>query len=467
MSHAQEASCTPLFQKGLQAYRLNQWDSALKAWEPILAQSISCENDLGKVMYYTAMMLQAQGQLDQARIMLERTIEQAEPDSNLQKAASQALARITQSQMQASSQDEKSLKVVSWSQQQQHKAPNYLPHVLRNGQVTRWNLQKMPLKVFVESGAKIPGWKPTFNHIPFEAGAIWTRASGGKITFIPTTNREQADIHVKWINAFSKETPGRVGEQYYQMLGQTLVKSEVNLATGMQGYKGFLPPEYLLRITTHEMGHALGLQGHSPFSEDLMYWEMNEAQTGRLTLRDINTLRLLYHMEADVDNNGAISSKEAEGIYSLIEQADKALQQKQYPQAEALYQKLLQYKNCPNQHQLWYNLGVLKAQRHEYQGAILAWENALKVQSGYIPALYNLSQVYFLMAQEKQTTQSEEVTISQLEKGRYYLEMCIRLYKGPQWGVSGLPSLEDMKSQLAKVNDILHETPVSDTQENK
>jgi tetratricopeptide (TPR) repeat protein len=172
-------------------------------------------------------------------------------------------------------------------------------------------------------------------------------------------------------------------------------------------------------------------------------------------------------MEADVDNNGAISSKEAEGIYSLIEQADKALQQKQYPQAEALYQKLLQYKNCPNQHQLWYNLGVLKAQRHEYQGAILAWENALKVQSGYIPALYNLSQVYFLMAQEKQTTQSEEVTISQLEKGRYYLEMCIRLYKGPQWGVSGLPSLEDMKSQLAKVNDILHETPVSDTQENK
>ncbi|MFM7468785.1 MAG: matrixin family metalloprotease [Vampirovibrionales bacterium] len=462
LGHAQDSACTPQFHKGLQAYRVNQWEKAMEAWEPILSRTLECEEDLGKVMYYTAMMLQAQGNLEQARMLLERTIEQAEPDSNLQKAASQALAHITQTQMKASSQDEKTMKVVSWSQQQQHKAPNYLPHVLRNGQVTRWNLQKMPLKIFVESGAKIPGWKPALNQIPFQAGSIWTRASGGKITFTPATTAEQADIHVKWINAFSKETPGRVGEQYYKLLGQTLVRSEVSLATGMQGFKGFLPPEYLLRITTHEMGHALGLQGHSPFSEDLMYWEMNQAQTGRLTLRDINTLRLLYHMEADVDNNGTVSHKEAEDIYTLIEQADKALQQKQYAQAEVLYEKLLKYKNCPNQHQIWYNVGVLKAQRHEYQGAILAWENALKVQSSYIPALYNLSQIYFLLAQEKQETQPTSVTTSQLEKGRYYLEMCIKFYKGPQWGVQGIPSLEDMKAQLAKVNEILHEVPVSE-----
>lgn len=51
---------------------------------------------------------------------------------------------------------------------------------------------------------------------------------------------------------------------------------------------------YLLlqNVVTHELGHALGLLGHSPNKEDMMYSQTDE--NSKLTQRDINTIRELY-----------------------------------------------------------------------------------------------------------------------------------------------------------------------------
>ena len=44
-------------------------------------------------------------------------------------------------------------------------------------------------------------------------------------------------------------------------------------------------------LIVHEAGHALGIDGHSPFGNDLMYWK---SQLKAPTMRDLKTMALIY-----------------------------------------------------------------------------------------------------------------------------------------------------------------------------
>ncbi len=51
-------------------------------------------------------------------------------------------------------------------------------------------------------------------------------------------------------------------------------------------------------IVHHEIGHALGLLGHSPVAQDIMYFvETPSSHPVKLTQRDVNTLCKLYKTE--------------------------------------------------------------------------------------------------------------------------------------------------------------------------
>lgn len=57
-------------------------------------------------------------------------------------------------------------------------------------------------------------------------------------------------------------------------------------------------------VVLHEMGHALGMGGHSDVAGDIMYRNLNEAQTG-LTPRDRATLAALYTRPIGTKVSGA------------------------------------------------------------------------------------------------------------------------------------------------------------------
>jgi predicted Zn-dependent protease len=50
---------------------------------------------------------------------------------------------------------------------------------------------------------------------------------------------------------------------------------------------------YIASAARHEFGHALGIWGHSPQPEDVMYYSQVQSPPN-ISPRDINTLKKIY-----------------------------------------------------------------------------------------------------------------------------------------------------------------------------
>lgn len=74
-----------------------------------------------------------------------------------------------------------------------------------------------------------------------------------------------------------------------------LVPGKVSITCAWRDRFGrVLSPQLMQGIIAHELGHALGISGHSPKAEDLMY---SQVQSGLITPqeRDINTVKTAYY----------------------------------------------------------------------------------------------------------------------------------------------------------------------------
>jgi|GEM_PF-3243144 len=185
-----------------------------------------------------------------------------------------------------------------------NKYSNYFSQVIPGNMILRW--PKTNLTYYVEPSAarrlNISKLRRALSH--------WQKKS--KIfTFRPVTQKGAEDIYISLATTEIKEAMGEAGaDQHiagsiYTVDGRTLqeriilhaslvISEEYFTFDRVQQYQQS-GKDYGFVTLVHEMGHVLGLNGHSPNRGDCMYFQADRNGTAcDYITADVNTLAMLY-----------------------------------------------------------------------------------------------------------------------------------------------------------------------------
>ncbi len=181
-------------------------------------------------------------------------------------------------------------------------AGDYYGEIAEDSESSRW--QSFPVKVLigdVPNGNWHQGVREAFN--------IWQ----GMVPMELTADADEADIRFEWDQS-QNMGEGHAGEErdwvQFESVGNSVTSRKVaHIAIAL--VRNWTKDE-MRALTLHEMGHALGIRGHSSSKGDIMYWQMQESNrrvpipgmyyplilkslVSKPSQRDLNTLIRLYN----------------------------------------------------------------------------------------------------------------------------------------------------------------------------
>lgn len=188
----------------------------------------------------------------------------------------------------------------------QENGEDYFNLLSSDGWLMRWPKEKFPLRVFIDDGVHISGYRPQFKNILLSAMYSWSDASAGKLTFTQATSKENADIICQWTTSLNAdaELPSKrpnAGASFYESFEEAgtgnihITKVRIKIPV-RRPTDGQIVTDAEMRCTClHEIGHALGIDIHSPDTSDMMC-RFNNAFKVRpvLSQRDVHTIQRLY-----------------------------------------------------------------------------------------------------------------------------------------------------------------------------
>lgn len=173
-------------------------------------------------------------------------------------------------------------------------ADDFVPNYYASLQATYW-WASFPVKYAIIHDGEYAGMSSNFVNRTIEGLESWRSNTDGVITFLQTDDPANAKITLRFETHYGVPGPfdsdgGRTNLTYGADSLQ-LKKAEIVIVY----WTGLAYNDALIRmVAAHEMGHALGMAGHSPNADDVMYWQPNTANPPVPTTSDVNTIKTLY-----------------------------------------------------------------------------------------------------------------------------------------------------------------------------
>ncbi len=246
--------------------------------------------------------------------------------------------------------------------------PNYLAVAAANG-AARWPSGRLPIKVWIKDDPSVPGFRPEFKAVVESALKDWTAATKDRIRFVTGTAAD-ANMTFSWTTD-SKEMMSTTEGGHAVVIpdGDGIFKATITLLTKQLDGKP-ISDAYAKHIDLHEIGHALGILGHSESADDIMYGVINPGDTRTaLSQSDINTVNTLYspagdafaNKPIDLEKMTAVGDQSSPIMRSVRLNAEAAVLLQQSKYADAMHKLEEAHSLDPTNNLISGNLGSVYA----------------------------------------------------------------------------------------------------------
>ena len=222
----------------------------------------------------------------------------------------------------------------------------------------------------VDSNGKLGRWEDTkitvyvtdseYQKSIYQALSRYNELFDGYFKFYLTSKRDNADIKIDMVNHFSSNAGHDSGymagltDNNFSGENRTLKKSWVQILTTKPNSNKKVTQSEVYSVALHELGHALGIVGHSPNPSDIMY---AASKADDLSKRDIATIKLMYSGNQDL-----IKSQTRNFASTKLREAEEYA------------------KKVPNKAISWINLGRVYYDLDKKEQALEAYKKALTIE---------------------------------------------------------------------------------------
>ena len=240
---------------------------------------------------------------------------------------------------------------------------NYFSNaVTASGNFAVW--QQMPINVYIQSNP--------FTNIVKSAFDLYNANFNGMISFNYVDNPTTAQINV----TFPARLERADEEQFVAGItnnfssGHNIQSSNIKLLTQKDGIK--FSSAFVYNTALHEIGHALGINGHSDNKADIMYPQTQANVMMTLSARDMATLKIMYSKNTELINKNSATAS-----------TDKLQEALRYTQ------------QAPNKTNSWINLGNVYYDLKMLPEALEAYKKALNIDPSDSNIYASMAECYY------------------------------------------------------------------------
>ncbi len=241
---------------------------------------------------------------------------------------------------------------------------NYLHNAIdSNGQIHKWN--KKTIIIWVANS--------NYQTTIYQAFAKYNRTFPELFKFMITQDRKKADITVDMVNSLEHSN----SNGYYKQGSTNLnynQKGEINTANikllPVDNNGNYLSKTKLYAVAIHEIGHTIGIMGHSQSKNDVMY---GFNASSDFSSKDKETIRLMYSKNQEEVSN-AKSGYEDSKLQEAINYA----------------------KKIPDKTTSWIQLGQVYYDQGHLSEALDAYKKALSIDATDPEIYRSMAQCYYV-----------------------------------------------------------------------